>query len=301
MIAANRLAPRLLIGILGLYAVASAQERPPLEIRATSLAAGLFMVEGAGGNLCLAIGDDGALLIDSEYEQLNAKLRSAIKEKTDKPLRFVINTHWHFDHVGGNQAFAEGGAVIVAHENVRKRMSSEQVLVGLGRRVPPSPAAALPKLTYTDAMTLHWNGDEVRIVHFPPAHTDGDTLVQFVQANVLHVGDVFFNGTYPFIDVNAGGSVDGMIAAVDRVLALASADTKIIPGHGPLSTPDELRAYRQMLITVRDRVQALVKAGKSRDEVVGAKPTQDLDEKWGHGGMEPDVFTGVVYDGMTKR
>jgi glyoxylase-like metal-dependent hydrolase (beta-lactamase superfamily II) len=167
--------------------------------------------------------------------------------------------------------------------------------------VPPSPAAALPKLTFSGEMTLYWNADEVRIVHLEPAHTDGDSVVLFGEANVLHAGDVYFNGVYPFIDVNAGGSIDGMIAAVDRLLGFVRADTKIIPGHGPLSTPEELRAYRQMLVTVRDRVRALLKEGKTRDEVVAAKPTKDLDEKWGRGGMEPDVFTGVVYDGMSKR
>lgn len=301
MNAAHPLPPRLLTGILGLCAIASAQERPPTEIRTISVAPQVFMLAGAGGNLCLAIGDDGALLVDSEYEQLGPKVVAAIKDKTDKPLRFVINTHWHFDHVGGNQVLAEAGAVVIAHENVRKRMSTEQVLGGLGRRVPPSPAAALPKLVYTDAMTLHWNGDEVRIIHLEPAHTDGDSVVFFGQANVLHAGDVYFNGVYPFIDVNAGGSIDGMIAAVDRVLGLVRPDTKIIPGHGPLSTPDELRAYRRMLATVRDRVQALVKEGKDRDAVIAAKPTKDLDETWGRGGMAPDVFTGVVYDGMTRR
>ncbi len=293
--------PRLLAGVLGLCAVAFAQERPPIEIRALPVGPDLFMLTGAGGNLCLAIGEDGALLVDSEYGQLSPKVLAAIAEKTDKPLRFVVNTHWHFDHVGGNQALAEAGAVVVAHENVRKRMSAEQVLGGLGRRIPPSPAAALPKLTFAGALTLHWNGDEIRITHLEPAHTDGDSIVYFSKANVLHAGDVYFNGVYPFIDVNAGGSIDGMIAAVDRLLERADADTKIIPGHGPLSTPDELRQYRQMLAAVREHVQALVKEGKSRDEVVAARPTRNLDEKWGRGGLEPDAFTGIVYDGMTKR
>ncbi len=292
---------RLLIGIVGLGSLAPAQERRPTEIRVVPVAAHVFMLAGAGGNLCLATGDEGAVLVDSDYAQLSPKLLAAIKEKTDKPLRFVINTHWHFDHVEGNQALAEAGAVIVAHENVRKRMSTEQVLGSLDRRVPPSPAAALPKLTYSAALTLRWNGDEVRIEHPEPAHTDGDSIVFFAKANVLHTGDVYFNGMYPFIDVNAGGSIDGMIAAVDRVLGLVNADTQIIPGHGPLSTPDELRAYRRMLATVRERVQALVKQGKSREEVIAAKPTHDLDEKWARGGMTPDVFTGVVYDGMKNR
>ena len=301
MIAVRVLAPRLLAGFLGLCVLASAQEQVPVEIHATDVAPHIFMLAGAGGNLCLSVGDDGALLVDAEYGQLSSKLLAAIKEKTDKPLRFVINTHWHFDHVGGNQALAEAGAVIIAHENVRKRMSSEQVLGGLGRKVPPSPAAALPKITYAGTMTLYWNADELRIVHPEPAHTDGDSFIFFDKANVVHAGDVFFSGGYPFIDVNVGGSLDGIIAAVDRLLGLVRADTKIIPGHGPLSTPEDLRAYRQMLVTVRDRMQALVKEGKTREEVIAAKPTKDLDEKWGHGGMEPEVFTGVVYDGMTKH
>ncbi len=295
------LARFLVAGLVGWGSVAAAQERLPTEFRTIPVAAHVFMLAGAGGNLCLATGDDGALLVDSDYEQLGPKLSAAIKEKTDKPLRFVINTHWHFDHVQGNQALADAGAVIVAHENVRKRMSSEQVLGGLDPRVPPSPAAAWPKVTYTDALTLHWNNDEVRIKHLNPAHTDGDSVVFFTKANVLHAGDVYFNGMYPFIDVNAGGSLDGMIAAVDRVLELVNADTKIIPGHGPVSTPEELRAYRQMLATVRERVQALVQQGKTREEVIAAKPTHDLDEKWARGGMTADVFTGVVYDGMKKR
>ncbi len=301
MNAADPLARRPLIGILGLCVVAAAQERPAVSIRATEVAPHVFMLNCAGGNLCLATGDDGAVLIDAEYEQGAPQVLATIKDLSDKPLRLVINTHWHFDHVGGNAPLAAAGAVVLAQENVRQRMSTEQVLGALGRRVPPSPGAALPKLTYATAMTLHWNGDDVRIVHVEPAHTDGDSVVLLTTANVLHAGDVYFNGMYPFIDVNAGGSIDGMIAACDRILDLVRADTKIIPGHGPLSTPDELRAYRQMLATVRDNVQPLVKAGKSRDEVIAAKPTKDLDDKWGRGGFGPDMFVGIVYDGMTKR
>lgn len=294
----------LLIGIVGLCAVASAQEQPPPELQVTSVAPQMFMLAGAGGNICLVIGDDGALLIDGGVAPLAAKVAAAVREKTDKPLRFVINTHWHFDHVGGNQALGEAGAQVIAHENVYKRMSAEQVLGGFGRRMPPSPAAALPKLTYASTMTLQGRGEDmgdVRLVHLEPAHTDGDSAVFFDRANVLHTGDVYFNGLYPYIDVNAGGSIDGMMAAVDRLLELVRADTKIIPGHGPLSRPDELRAYRQMLTVVRERVQSLASAGKSRDEVLTAKVTQDLDERWGRGGMEPELFVGVVYDGLTAR
>lgn len=278
-----------------------AQERRAIEIKSIPVAENVYMVAGAGGNLGLSVGDDGALLIDSEYAQLTEKITAAVQEVCKASIRFVINTHWHFDHVGGNESFAKAGAVLVAHENVRKRMSTEQVLGALGRRVPPSPAGALPAVTYTDTLTFHWNGDEVQVLHVEPAHTDGDSFVHFRKANVLHMGDVYFNGMYPFIDTNAGGSIDGMIKAVDRALKLVDDKTRIIPGHGPLSGVAELREYREMLATARDRVQALVRQGKSRDEVIAAKPTKDLDEKWGRGGFEPDTWVGIVYDGMKKE
>jgi cyclase len=289
--------------ILGVAAlILQAQERPEIQVRRTQLAENVYMLAGAGGNLALSVGEDGALLIDSEYAQLTEKVTAAVKEVCgDKPIRIVVNTHWHFDHVGGNEAFAKAGALIVAHENVRKRMSSEQVLKPMGRQIPPSPAAALPVITFADGLTFHWNGDEVQVIHVEPAHTDGDSLVYFRKANVLHVADVWFNGMYPFIDVNAGGSIDGMIKAVDRGLALANDETKIIPGHGPLGSVAELRQYREMLATVRDRVRLLVKEGKSREEVIAAKPTKDLDEKWGRGGFGPDMWVGIVYDGMSKK
>jgi cyclase len=282
-------------------AVVEAQERRAIEIQTIPVAENVYMLAGAGGNLALSAGDDGALLIDSEYAQLSEKITAAISDVCKTPIRFVVNTHWHFDHVGGNESFAKAGAVLVAHENVRKRMSTEQVLGALGRRVPPSPAGALPAITYTETLTFHWNGDEVQVLHVEPAHTDGDSFVHFRKANVLHMGDVYFNGMYPFIDTNAGGSIDGMIKAVDRALGLVDDETKIIPGHGPLSGVAELREYREMLATARDRVQALVKQGKSRDETIAAKPTKDLDEKWGRGGFEPDTWVGIVYDGMVKE
>jgi cyclase len=282
--------------VVGLAANLHAQQQ---EIRITTipLADNVYMLVGAGGNLGLSVGDDGALLIDAEYEQLTEKVTAAVKEVCEKPIRFVVNTHWHFDHVGGNENLAKAGAVIVAHENVRKRMSTEQTLGGLGRTVPPSPQAALPVITFSDALTFHCNGDEVRVMHVDPAHTDGDSFVHFPKGNVLHVGDVWFNNMYPFIDVNAGGSIDGMIRAADRALALANEKTKIIPGHGPLGSVVELREYRQMLATVRDRVRALVEQGKSRDEVIASKPTKDLDEKWAKA-FAADAWIGIVYDGM---
>jgi glyoxylase-like metal-dependent hydrolase (beta-lactamase superfamily II) len=262
------------------------------------------MLSGAGGNIGLSVGDDGALQVDSEYAQLSQKVADAVAAVSTKPVRLLINTHWHFDHVGGNESLAQAGALIVAHENVRKRMATEQALHGLGgveRKIPPSPAGALPVITFPDSLTFHWNDDQVQVLRVKPAHTDGDSFVYFQKANVLHVGDVYFNGTYPFIDINAGGSIDGMIAAVDQALALADDETKIIPGHGPLSNAAELRAYRKMLATARDRVQALVKEGKSRDETIAAKPTEDLDPQWGQGGFQPDTWVGLLHDDITRR
>lgn len=288
---------------IGLALTVRAQEQRPRlpNVRTTPVAANVYMLTGGGGNIALLAGDDGALLIDADLAPMGDKLAEAVKEVCKTPIRFVINTHWHFDHVEGNEKLAQSGALILAHENVRKRMSTEQVLGHIERRVPPSPAAALPTLTYLDGMTLYWGGDELQIVHVEPAHTDGDSLVFFRKANVLHTGDVYFATTYPFIDVRAGGSLDGMIKAVDRALTLTDEKTKIIPGHGPLSSVADLRAYREMLVTARDRVRTLVNEGKSRDEVIAAKPTRELDEKWGRGAFPPDMWVGIVYDGMVKK
>ncbi len=192
----------------------------------------------------------------------------------------------------------EVGAIIVAHENVRVRLSTEQFRRAVNRRTPPSPPGALPVVTFMEAVTFHWNGDEIHVFHVDPAHTDGDAIIHFRRANVIHVGDLYFNGLYPFIDVDAGGSVDGTIAAVEQVLAIVRADTKIIPGHGPLANVEELRTYGQMLATMRARVKRLIAEGKTKDEVIAAKPTQQFDEKWGGGFMSPDRWVGLLYESL---
>ncbi len=278
----------------------SAQDFDAVKIESIRVAANVYMLTGSGGNLGLSVGDDGAFLVDDQFAPLTERITAEVRRLTDKPIRFVVNTHWHGDHTGGNENLGKAGAIIVAHENVRKRLSTEQFMKAFDRTVPPSPEIALPVVTFTDSITFHWNGDEIQVIHVEPAHTDGDSVLYLKKANVLHTGDTYSNGMYPFIDTGSGGSIDGMIRAADRTLAIGDDETKIIPGHGPLSNKAELRGFQEMLKTVRDRVQKLVKEGKTRDEVVAAKPTKDLDEKRAKGFMQPDRWVGIVYDGMTQ-
>lgn len=277
-----------------------AQDAEQVRIETIPVAPGVWMLTGSGGNIGLSAGADGALLIDDEFAPLTEKIKAAVAAVSDKPIRFLINTHWHTDHTGGNENLGQAGVIIVAQDEVRKRMSVEQFIHLFDTRVPPAPAAALPVVTYTDAVTLHLNGDEIHAFHVPPAHTDGDSIVHFVKADVLHMGDVFFNGLYPFIDVESGGSIDGMIGGVERGLALAGPKTKVIPGHGPLSDRQGLLAFRDMLVGVRDRVATLIHEGKSRDEIVAAKPTAEFDAVWGKGFLSPDRFVGIVCASMGK-
>jgi len=286
------------IVITGLALVASAQEQTPIKFKTTRLADNLCWLHGAGGNILACCGDRGVLLVDSEYKQLTEKLIAAVGESCEGPIRLVFNTHAHFDHVGGNEALAKNGSLMLAHENVRKRMSTEQHLAHIDHAQPPYPADALPIATYTDTMKLYWGEEEIEIVHVEAAHTDGDSIVYFRNANVLHTGDTCFAGMYPYIDVRAGGSIDGMIQAIDRVLAMANPQTRIIPGHGPLSTPADLGEYRKMLATSRDRVQALIREGKSREEILADRPTSDLDDRWGRGGLGPDQWVCIVHDSL---
>ncbi|WP_444919961.1 MBL fold metallo-hydrolase [Microbulbifer sp. CnH-101-G] len=272
-----------------------------VEISSEPVAGNVYMLQGAGGNIAVLVGEDGTFMVDDQYAPLTAKIQKAVESLAKQPLRFVINTHWHGDHTGGNENLGKSGALIVAHENVRKRMNTEQFIEAFKRRVEPSPPTALPVITFTDATTFYWNGDEVMVQHVGPAHTDGDSIVHFAKADVIHMGDIYFNGAYPFIDLSSGGSVDGVIEAMDTALALSGPNTKIIPGHGRLSSPAELKVQRDMLETLRDRIQKLVDSGKSRDQVLAAKPTKDFDEQYGKGFMTPDIWTGIVYDSLAAK
>ncbi len=304
LMATNHRLPTLsALALLILVAISTGAQQDPdaARIEAVPVADGIFMLTGRGGNIGLSVGDDGAFLIDDQYAPLTEKILAAITEKTEHPVRFVINTHWHGDHTGGNENMGQAGAIIVAHENVRKRMSTEQFIEAFDTRVPPSPAAALPVVTFADSITFHWNGDDIRVFHVGPAHTDGDSVIHFQKANVIHAGDTFFNGLYPFIDSSSGGSIDGMIAAAELVLAIADEKTKIIPGHGPLCQKAQLQASYDMLVVARDRIRKLMDEGNTRDEVIAAKPTADLDEEWGGGFLEPDVWVGIVFDGLATK
>ncbi len=271
-----------------------------VEIKTTKVAAGIFILEGAGGNIGVSAGDDGVVLIDDQFAPLSDKIRAAVAKVSDQPIRFLLNTHWHSDHTGGNENFGQADTLLVAHDNVRKRLKAGGLVDFFQTDNPPAPDAALPVVTFDQSVTFHLNGGEIHAFHVPPAHTDGDSVIHFRGSNVVHMGDLYFNGMYPFIDYSSGGSIDGMIAAADKVLAMIDGDTRIIPGHGPLSNREELAAYAEMLRGVRAAVAPLVEAGKSLEEVIAAKPTAAFDETWAKGFIPADGFTKIVYNTLKQ-
>ena len=208
----------------------------------------------------------------------------------------MLNTHWHGDHTGGNENFGKAGAVIVAHENVRNRMSTVQFMKTFNREVPAAPEAALPVVTFSDNVNFYFNDNDISVMHMPASDTDGDSIVLFIEANVLHMGDTFFNGFFPFIDHSSGGTLEGLISTTEIVLSIVDNDTQIIPGHGPLATKADLKKYQSMLLTVQDKMQPALASGKSRDEVLAENPLESVGKIWGNGFMKTDVFTGILYD-----
>ena len=269
-------------------------------VRTQPAGRGVHMLTGSGGNIALAVGEDFAFLVDDQFAPLTTKILAAVRGVTDKPVRFLVNTHWHGDHAGGNENMAKAGVILVAHDNVRTRMSTEQFIELFNSRVPPSPRGALPVVTFVESVTFHLGNETVHVVHVPPAHTDGDAIVHFVQANTIHMGDNFFKDVYPFIDLSSGGSFEGVIRAADIALGYTNDSTRLIPGHGAMANRADLKKYRDVLVQVRDRVAALIRQGKTREEVIAAKPTSEWDATWGAGFMKTDVFLGIVYQSLKR-
>jgi glyoxylase-like metal-dependent hydrolase (beta-lactamase superfamily II) len=285
------------IGIQGLI---FAQDFDTVQIKSVRAAGNVYMLTGYGGNIGVSVGDNGILLIDSQFGQLHDKIKVVIARLHAGSIRFVLNTNWHYDHALGNELFRREGAVIIAHENSRTRMKREQSHDVINSKTPSYPPAAWPEITFANSLCLHFNGDVIDVIHIPNAHSDADAVFHFKNAKVIHTGDLVFSGGYPYIDIGNGGSINGMIAAADKLMELIGEDYIVIPGHGPLLDYKGLQEYRGMLITVRDRVSRLLEEGKNLEETIAAKPTADLDSSWSEF-MSPEQFVTLVYKDLTRR
>ena len=300
-----------LASALALSGLALAQQSPPaappapdfskVEIKTTDLGDGIYMLEGQGGNITVATAKDGIIMVDSEFAPLHDKIKAAIATISPLPVKYLINTHFHGDHTGGNAPFAKDGAIIVSEVNVKTRLAAGTTNGLTGVKTPPAAPEALPAKTYTGRYKIRMPGRVADLKHIANAHTDGDTYVWFKTANVLATGDTFTNGRYPNIDFANGGNINGMIAAADTYLKLTNGRSRIVPGHGPIAEKAALQAYRTMLATARDRMAKLVKDGKSEDEVVAAKPFADLDAKWALSELASSNFIRVVYHSLADK
>lgn len=270
-----------------------------VEIKVTKVAGNVYMLEGSGGNIGVSVGDDGILIVDDQFAPLADKIRAALKGIADKKLRFILNTHWHGDHTGGNVAFGPE-APVIAHDNVRKRMAVEQKSEFFKRTTPASPKEALPVITFNQNLTVHFNGEEIRAIHFPQGHTDGDSVIFFVSSNVVHLGDDFFAGRFPFVDLESGGSVEGLTKNIGEIITKIPAGAKLIPGHGPLSGIEDLMNYHNMLVTTSDIVRAKIKAGKTLEQIK-SEGLPETWKSWGTGFIKTDLWLEIVYRSATKN
>jgi glyoxylase-like metal-dependent hydrolase (beta-lactamase superfamily II) len=257
------------------------------------------MIRGRGGNIAVSSGEDGVFIIDDQLEPLTEQLLAAIREISEQPIRFVIDTHYHGDHVGGNEALGKTGSVIIAHDNIRRRMTTDQFSHFLNKTTPAWPKASLPVVTFNDQVTLHMNGEPVSILHVPQGHTDGDSIVHFPVSNVVHMGDILFTGMYPFIDLDGGGGIHGMIAGVELGIGMGNAETRFIAGHGPLTDLPGMREYLAFLVKARDNIQALIDQGLSLQQAVAAKPTAEWDEALGKVWITPEQLVIFIYNSLT--
>ena len=271
-----------------------------VEIKTHQVAPGIYMLVGEGGNIGVSAGADGVFMIDDQFAPLTDRITAAVAALSDQPIRFLVNTHWHYDHTGGNENLGNQGVLIVAHDNVYARMSKDTEIAAFNNVVPAAPEAALPVITFNDNVTFRLNGEEIRAVHYRHSHTDGDSVIHFVNANVIHTGDIWFNGFYPFIDVSSGGSIDGVISSVRTLINLADDDTRIIPGHGPLGDKQGMQDYLEMLEAVRDRMNKLIAEGNSLEQIMELSPNADYDAAMGKGFINPEQFLRILYSDLTR-
>jgi len=287
--------------LLGALPLNAQRDFSNVEITLEELSKTVYMLTGSGGNIGICVGEDGVFVIDSQFAPLSEMIMRTIAQISDGQIKYVINTHWHGDHTGGNDNFHKKGAVIVAHENVRARLSEKQLLKAFSQTVPASERGAWPTITFKEDMSLHANGEDITLFHVHNAHTDGDAMVYFPQSNVLHMGDTFFKDRYPYIDLASGGTINGIIDAANKALMIVDESTKIIPGHGSLASKADLKNYRDMLVTVRDRVMAAIKEGKTLDQVKAAKLNKDYDDTHSSSFITPDKIVDFIYTDLTRE
>ena len=306
---AHRLAPYSTLSSFALLALLTsagaatlrAQTLDTVRIRTTDLGGSVYLLHGAGGNVGVFAGSSAVLLVDAQFAPLADRILAAVGELTDAPVRYVINTHWHPDHVGGNAPMARVGATLISQAGTARRMAAPQYTEFFGRTTPAATDHARPAVTFVDSISIRVDGETITAFHVDSAHTDGDAVVRFARANVVQMGDLYFSAQYPFIDLSSGGTVEGMIRAADAVLALSDTATRVIPGHGPVATRAQLAAYRAMLAGVRDSVARLVAGGAGLDAVVAARPAKAFDAAWGNGWMKSDQFIRIVYQDQVRQ
>jgi len=270
-----------------------------VEIKATKVSGNVYMLEGSGGNIGVSVGVDGILIVDDEFAPLAEKIKAALKTLGEGKLKFILNTHWHADHTGGNAPLGKE-ATIIAHDNVRKRLSTEQRLEFFKQTVPASPSEAWPVITFDQSLSVHFNGEEIKVIHFPHGHTDGDSVIFFTTSNVVHMGDDFFAGRFPFVDLDSGGSVQGMAKNVGEIIPKLPAGVKLIPGHGPISTIDDLKAYHRMLLETTEIVRKKIAAKKSLEQVK-KEGLPAAWKSWGEGFVKTDQWLELVYRSLSKK
>ena len=273
-----------------------------LEINTTKLSVEMYLIYGSGGNVILSIGDDGVILVDDQYAPVTERIKSVIANLTDKPIKFVINTHLHPDHTGGNEKLGEGGAIIISHDNVRKRLNSDQFFEFINQTIPALSEKGLPIITFSKNMTLYQNDEEIKITYLGSGHTDGDSTVFFTNNNIIHVGDDFSDRSYPFMDISSGGSVDGLISSLQNILLMINKETKVVGGHSGISNQTKVKAYLDMLIDIRNNINEKIQKGKSLAEIIQTKPTSKYDAiYYDHSFIKPNDLVKNIYISLNER